>query len=167
MRNSTVFGFSDNLRLDLVVNDFLFNAKFKKKIKILSDGTPWRPLVHLKDLISITNFFIENYNFINNNTINIGFNDMNLQVRDIAKVISDFYGAKLEILAENPSDKRSYKVSFKNINQELKSKSFTNIFDACVEFDNKILSNKLTENSFYDSDSIRIKKLKNIYEKIF
>lgn len=92
---------------------------------------------------------------------------MNLQVKDVAKVISDYYDAELDIVAENPSDKRSYKVSFEYLEKYSNIKQFTNIYDACTEFDNKIENNGLTEKNFLESDSIRIKKLKNIYEKIF
>ncbi len=157
MRNSTVFGCSDNLRLDLVANDFLFNAYFNKKISILSDGKPWRPMVHVKDIADLADFFVENTS--QNTTVNIGSNELNVQVRDIAESISKKINSDLEIKNLNPSDKRSYKVSFDKLKNITNKNDYRDFDYFSNEFQDMIKEHKLIKESFLEKDTIRLKKL--------
>jgi nucleoside-diphosphate-sugar epimerase len=113
LRYATACGFSDRLRLDLVLNDFVACAIVDKKITILSDGTPWRPLIHVKDMSRAMDWGIhrsEGSNFI---VVNAGSNKWNYQVKDLAYAVQKaFNGIEISINANAQPDKRSYKVSF-------------------------------------------------------
>ncbi len=89
LRFATACGMSDRLRLDLVLNDFVAGAVATGNINILSDGSPWRPLIHT------------------------GSDSWNYQVRDLAQAIADLIpGTAIEINKDAPPDKRSYRVNF-------------------------------------------------------
>ena len=84
LRFATACGYSENLRLDLVLNDFVASAIANKEIKVLSDGSPWRPLIHVKDIKAI-NWALDEIRFNRFLALNIGMNKMNFQVKTIAK----------------------------------------------------------------------------------
>lgn len=115
LRFSTACGMSERLRLDLVLNDFVAGTVASKKITILSDGTPWRPLINIKDMARAIDWAInreisDGGEFL---AVNVGSNEWNYQVKDlaeaIAKVIPD---VDISIDKNAQPDKRSYKVSF-------------------------------------------------------
>ena len=115
LRFSTACGMSDRLRLDLVLNDFVAGAVASGKITILSDGTPWRPLIHVRDMARAIEWAIsrdakDGGNFL---AVNVGCNEWNFQVKDlaaaVAKVIPD---VKVSINKDAEPDKRSYRVDF-------------------------------------------------------
>jgi nucleoside-diphosphate-sugar epimerase len=115
LRFSTACGMSQRLRLDLVLNDFVAGAVSSRKITILSDGTPWRPLINTKDMARAIDWAIsrkaaDGDNFL---AVNVGSDDWNFQVRDLAyavkKVIPD---VEVSINKDAEPDKRSYRVDF-------------------------------------------------------
>ncbi len=115
LRFSTACGMSERLRLDLVLNDFVAGAVASKKITILSDGTPWRPLINIKDMARAIDWAISRDpadvgEFL---AVNVGSSEWNYQVRDlaeaVAKVIPDI---DISINKDAQPDKRSYRVSF-------------------------------------------------------
>ena len=115
LRFSTACGMSDRLRLDLVLNDFVTGAIASKKIAILSDGTPWRPLINIRDMARAIEWaIIRNIaaggEFL---AVNVGSDEWNYQVKDlaaaVAKVIPD---VDISINSNAQPDKRSYKVNF-------------------------------------------------------
>lgn len=115
LRFSTACGMSDRLRLDLVLNDFVAGAVASKKIAILSDGTPWRPLINVKDMAramdwAVNRDVVKGGEFL---AVNIGCDEWNYQVKDlaeaVAKVIPD---VEISINKNAQPDKRSYRVSF-------------------------------------------------------
>jgi len=117
LRFATACGISDRLRLDLVLNDFVASAVAFKKITILSDGSPWRPLIDVQDMCRAIVWAIEFdlRNNINSNTIsiNIGSNEWNYSVKELAELVCvQCPGTILEINNDAPEDKRSYKVDF-------------------------------------------------------
>lgn len=114
LRNATAYGYSPMLRLDLVANQFLAGAFIEREIRILSDGSPWRPLVHCED---IARAFVAGLDApvdsINGVAVNIGNNSENYQVKDIAKIVADIVpNCDLVITGEHGADTRSYRVSF-------------------------------------------------------
>jgi len=121
-RPSTVFGVSPKLRCDVVYNNFIASAYTTGKIEIKSDGTPWRPVVHVQDL---SNAFIAGLEapkeLISNESFNVGIKNGNYQVKELAeaahKVIK---GSSIIFTGEHGSDSRTYKVSFKKIFSILK-----------------------------------------------
>lgn len=119
LRFSTACGFSPRLRLDLVLNDFVASAVINKEIKILSDGSPWRPLIHVKDMARAIEWAVirgeETAAFI---AVNVGHESWNYQIKDLAYAISDLIpGTRVSINTDATPDKRSYKVSFKLLAQ--------------------------------------------------
>jgi nucleoside-diphosphate-sugar epimerase len=117
LRPSTIFGASPRLRTDIILNNFLLNAYYNKKIQIISDGLPWRPILHVKDLCNvISNLISKNYKNINGKAFNIGLNGGNFRVIDLAiKVLKKLKGISVEIINTHDKDQRTYKVSFKRI----------------------------------------------------
>jgi nucleoside-diphosphate-sugar epimerase len=121
LRFSTACGMSARLRLDLVLNDFVASAVASGKITILSDGTPWRPLIHIRDMARAIDWAIErplsaNGSFL---VVNIGANEWNYQVRDLAEAVARIIpGTDVSINKDAQPDKRSYRVNF-NLFQSL------------------------------------------------
>lgn len=115
MRNSTVYGFAPKFRNDLVVNNLATTALAYGEIRIMSDGTPWRPLIDVRDLSRIfIEFLTIDGEKINGEIINVGFDENNFQVKDIISVIQKFVpNCKVIYTGEHGKDTRSYKVSFK------------------------------------------------------
>ena len=115
LRFSTACGFSPRLRLDLVLNDFVASALALKKINILSDGTPWRPLINTKDMARAMDWAIgreakDGGEFL---IVNIGSDEWNYQVKDLAAAVQrEMPGVEVAINRDAPPDRRSYKVDF-------------------------------------------------------
>ncbi len=114
MRNSTVYGFSPKFRNDLVVNNLVTTALAYGQIRIMSDGTPWRPLIDVRDLSKVfIEFLTIDSKKINGKIINVGFNENNFQVKDIVSVIKKYIpNCKIVYTGEHGKDTRSYKVNF-------------------------------------------------------
>jgi nucleoside-diphosphate-sugar epimerase len=116
LRNATAFGSSPKLRLDLVVNNLVGLAHATNAIAMTSDGTPWRPLVHVRDICMAFKCALEApRSAIHNQAFNIGRTDTNHQVREIAERIGAVIkGAQITFGTNNSGnpDKRTYRVSF-------------------------------------------------------
>jgi nucleoside-diphosphate-sugar epimerase len=121
LRNATAYGASPKLRLDLVVNNLVGWAVTSKKIRIMSDGTPWRPLVHAEDIARAFFAVLEApLEKINGVAFNVGINEDNYQVKDIAYLVGEIVpGCEVIFTGEHGSDSRSYKVEFSKIKTEL------------------------------------------------
>lgn len=120
MRNATAFGASPRMRFDIVLNNLAGLAWTTKEIKMTSDGTPWRPLVHALDISKAIACTLEApRDIIHNQIFNVGDTANNYQVKEIAQIIADvFKGCKLNF-GDKGSDNRSYRVSFEKINKIL------------------------------------------------
>jgi nucleoside-diphosphate-sugar epimerase len=114
-RFATACGMSERLRLDLVVNDFVAGAFTSGEITILSDGTPWRPLINVKDMARAIRWSHERKHSNGGDflVVNTGSDDWNYMVKDLAlKVQTILPEIKVSINQDAPPDKRSYKVDF-------------------------------------------------------
>ena len=115
LRFATACGMSDRLRLDLVLNDFVAGAVASGKINILSDGSHWRPLIHVKDMALAIEWAIsrnkqQGGNFL---TVNAGSNEWNYQVADLAEAVAKAIpGTEVILNKDAAPDKRSYQVNF-------------------------------------------------------
>lgn len=113
LRFSTACGMSDRLRLDLVVNDFVASAVATGKITILSDGTPWRPLIHIEDMARAIDWAISREVGGDYLAVNVGRDDWNYQVKELAAAVRQVLpGVEVSINANAAPDRRSYRVSF-------------------------------------------------------
>ena len=120
-RPSTVFGVSPRLRCDIVFNNFVACAYTTGKIEILSDGTPWRPVVHIRDVCSAFIAGVEApLEIVAGRSYNVGIQNGNFSVRDLAEAAQRAVpGTTLKFMGQHGRDSRTYKVSFKRILSEL------------------------------------------------
>jgi nucleoside-diphosphate-sugar epimerase len=120
LRFSTACGMSPRLRLDLVLNDFVACALTSGEITVLSDGTPWRPLIDVEDMAraiewALTRDADQGGQYV---AVNVGTAEWNYQVRDLAEaVVRSVPGTKLSINTNAPPDRRSYQVNFDKYRQ--------------------------------------------------
>lgn len=165
MRNATAMGISPRMRFDIVVNNLTGFAKTTSKIQILGDGTPWRPLVHVKD---ICNAFIAalkaDKETIHNQAFNIGDKKENYQIKTIAEKVKENYYPQCEITIakKDAGDKRDYRISFEKLNNRLKFNSSVTLKDCIIrlgkEYDKINLNDKIFNHPIYNRLS-QIKKL--------
>jgi len=121
LRPSTVFGASPRLRCDIVFNNLVACAYTTGRIEIKSDGTPWRPVVHVQDVCSaIIASLLAPASVVAGKAFNVGIPDGNFSVRDLAEAASEAVpNCELIFTGEHGKDARSYKVSFNRILTEL------------------------------------------------
>jgi nucleoside-diphosphate-sugar epimerase len=115
LRFATACGMSDRLRLDLVLNDFVACALSQGKITVLSDGTPWRPLIDVADMARAIDWAIDRAADVGGRylAVNAGSDDRNYQVKDLANAVAKSVpGTDVSINTSAPVDSRSYKVDF-------------------------------------------------------
>ncbi|MET7357869.1 SDR family oxidoreductase [Streptomyces sp. NPDC005562] len=114
MRNATAFGFSPRLRADIVLNNLVGHALLTSEVLVLSDGTPWRPLVHAADIArAFTAALGAPRDAVHDRAFNIGSETNNVTVAEIAEqVAASVPGSKVVITGENGADPRSYRVDF-------------------------------------------------------
>ncbi|MFH7030713.1 MAG: NAD-dependent epimerase/dehydratase family protein [Heteroscytonema crispum UTEX LB 1556] len=120
LRNATAFGASPRMRFDIVLNNLSGLAWTTKEIKMTSDGTPWRPLVHLLDICKAIVCTLEApRDIIHNQIFNVGDTASNYRVKEIAEIVAKvFTGCKLSF-GDSGADNRSYRVSFEKISTTL------------------------------------------------
>lgn len=120
LRNATAYGASPRMRFDIVLNNLSGLAATSGKIVMTSDGTPWRPLVHVLDICEAIVRTIEApQDAIHNEIFNVGHDADNFQVREIAQIVAgEFPGCELTF-GPSGGDNRSYRVSFAKIHAKL------------------------------------------------
>ncbi|QLE56102.1 NAD(P)-dependent oxidoreductase [Nostoc sp. TCL26-01] len=161
MRNATAFGASPRMRFDIVLNNLSGLAWTTKEIKMTSDGTPWRPLVHALDICKAIICALEApRDIIHNQVFNVGDTANNYRVKEIAEIIAaTFPGCKLSF-GDNGADNRSYRVSFDKINTILPGfkcdwdaqRGARQLFDLFSQID-------MTEDTFLFRGFTRLKQL--------
>jgi nucleoside-diphosphate-sugar epimerase len=120
LRNATAYGPSPRMRFDIVLNDLCALAWTRKKIAMISDGSPWRPIVHIEDICEAMRCAVEApADAINGEVFNVGRSDENFRVREIAEIVAGAFPG-CEVSVGPPSqDNRSYRVSFDKIASRL------------------------------------------------
>jgi len=120
LRNATVFGFSPRLRADVVLNNLVGWAHLDGEVRVLSDGSPWRPLVHVRDVADAFLAALEApTEAVHGRAFNVGSEGENHRVRDLATIAGDVCGARVSILGAPDPDARSYRVSFARVREAL------------------------------------------------
>jgi nucleoside-diphosphate-sugar epimerase len=118
LRFATACGSSPGLRLDLVLNDFVTRAMLEQKITILSDGTPWRPLIHVSDMARALEWSLHRDPAMPYVVANVGSNEWNYRVIELAEAVArGIPGVSISVNKEAPPDKRSYRVGFDLFNE--------------------------------------------------
>ncbi len=180
LRLATVYGISPRIRLDVVINMLSSMAVSYKKLKLNSNGQAWRPHLNIKDVANI----IEKFLFLNknkkiNNIYNIGSDNNNYKIIDVAKKIKKIVSnTKIEFLDKKDKkslvsdkkihdgiDKRSYKVSFLKIKKLFPEYRFINLNSGIKKFIKELESYKMNKQKFSNIDFYRLQKLDQINSK--
>ena len=119
MRNATAYGASPRLRLDIVLNDLVASALTTGRILIKSDGTPWRPITHIRDIVAAAIAVLEApRDIVHNQVFNVGRNDENYRIRELADIVAEIVpNCHVEYAPGGGPDLRCYRVSFDKINR--------------------------------------------------
>tara|TARA_B100000945_G_C20349938_1_gene581751 strand:- start:39 stop:1022 length:984 start_codon:yes stop_codon:yes gene_type:complete len=117
LRNSTAFGYSSNLRLDLVVNDLTYGGLVNNEISLLSDGSPKRPLVHVDDICNFINIVLDDDRNLDKEIFNVGHEELNYSIKEIAESIAKILNIENLKFGDFDSDQRSYYLSFDKVKQ--------------------------------------------------
>jgi len=165
LRNATVFGISPRMRLDLVVQNLVAYGYLFGTITILSDGTPWRPLVHIQDVADAFCFLLEvPRENIHNKAFNIGHKENNVQIKTIAEIVKSVIpNTKIEIKNERPDDTRSYKVDFSKIYSLGFAPKYT-ILDGVKEIYETFQKVNFSKNDFESDKYITLKRYQKMME---
>lgn len=168
LRFATACGMSNRLRLDLVLNDFVAGAVATGKINILSDGTPWRPLIHVKDMALAIEWAVtrEPSNGGEYLAVNTGSNTWNYQVNELAEAVADVIPGTVVTVNKNAApDKRSYRVNFdlyKKLAPNHQPKYTLN--EAIQELRDGLLEMEFKDGDFRNSLLMRLKVLTSLQE---
>ena len=120
MRNATAYGASPRMRFDIVLNNLAGLAWTTKEIRMTSDGTPWRPIVHGLDICqAITSVLEAPLEAVANEVFNVGDTEHNYRVREIAEIVGEVFPGCLVSFGSPSPDNRSYRVSFDKIRKHL------------------------------------------------
>ena len=120
LRNATAYGASPRLRFDIVLNNLAGHAWTSNRIAMTSDGTPWRPLVHILDICkAIVCSLDAPREAIHNQVFNVGHNGDNYRVREIAGIVGDVFPGCEVTIGSSAGDNRSYRVNFDKIHAGL------------------------------------------------
>ena len=169
LRAATAYGVAPMLRCDLVVNNLTGWAYTTGKIRIMSDGTPWRPTIHVADLAQAYIACLEcPIELVHNEPFNVGQNKENYMIKDIAAVVKKIVpGCEVEYTYEHGSDSRTYKVNFDKITKTLKGffrpewdveKGVRQLYEA-------FKAHGLTLEEFTGNKYIRLNQLKVLVDK--
>ncbi|WP_040491421.1 NAD-dependent epimerase/dehydratase family protein [Ilumatobacter nonamiensis] len=116
LRNATAFGASPRQRFDLVVNDLAATGYLYKEIRMTSDGSPWRPFVHILDIAgAVAGVLTASRDAVHGQIFNVGSDEQNYQVRTIAETVADVIPGCSLTFGEPSPDRRNYRASFEKI----------------------------------------------------
>jgi nucleoside-diphosphate-sugar epimerase len=168
MRNATAYGLSPRLRADIVLNNLVCWAHTTGRVRIMSDGSPWRPIVHIEDISrAFAAVLTAPRDAIHNQAFNVGVNDENYQVREIAEVVRETVpGCRIEYAGQSGPDPRNYRVDFSKIARTLPD--FQPQWDArrgAHELREAFEHVGLTEEDFQGRKFTRLKQLNHLLDK--
>ncbi|MGH9381825.1 MAG: NAD-dependent epimerase/dehydratase family protein [Thermoanaerobaculia bacterium] len=163
LRFATACGLSDRLRLDLVLNDFVAAAVAESRITVLSDGTPWRPLIHVRDMARTIDWALERPGeaYL---AVNTGSDTWNYQIRDLAAAVAGaLHGVEVSINQAAPPDRRSYRVDF-GLFRRLAPDHLPQVTleQAVAELAAELQAIGFSDRNFRDSDWMRLKVLSGL-----
>jgi nucleoside-diphosphate-sugar epimerase len=160
LRNATAYGVSRRLRADIVVNNLVGHAVTTGKVLLQSDGSPWRPLVHLRDIIHAFEVMLKApRDLIHNQAFNVGRTSENFQIRDVANLVKEIVpNCEVAFAAGASADARDYRVSFKKIEHTLQAYRPTwTLRKGIEEIYNAYVQGKMTKEEFLGPRYYRLK----------
>ena len=169
LRFATACGPSPRLRLDLVLNDFVANAVACKEIRILSDGTPWRPLIDVRDMARAIEWaaLSRGASAGPHLVVNVGSNDWNWQIKELAQAVAAVVpGTSVHIAPDGQPDARSYRVDFGLFRSLAPAHQPTcTLANTVVEIKESLESIGFKDAGFRKSKYIRLHVLSTLFEK--
>ena len=166
LRFATACGWSERLRLDLVLNDFVAGAVATGEINILSDGTPWRPLIHMRDMARAIEWAVERVAspgspFL---AVNVGSDAWNFRVRELAEAVAEALPGTRVCLSPNARpDRRSYRVDFTLFKQLAPwHQPQHTLFDTIAELHYQLLEMSFHDPAFRTSRLMRLRLLASL-----
>ena len=168
LRFATACGISERLRLDLVLNDFVAGAVASREISVLSDGSPWRPLINVKDMARAFDWAVSRKpasggDFL---TVNVGGTHGNYQVKELAEAVARIVpGVRVKINEHAAPDKRSYRVNFKRYSELAPQYQPINNLDSSISELKEGLENlNFNDGNFRLSHFMRLVQLNHLRE---
>lgn len=163
LRFATACGFTSRTRLDLVLNDFVAAAITNGRIDILSDGSPWRPLIHISDMARAIDWAVSRESRVSGSSliVNAGCDEWNYQVMDLALAVKkEIPNSEVRVNKNAPPDKRSYQVNFSKFKELAPNhQPIVSLSNAINGLKNGLLSMNFTDTDFRNSNFIRLNTL--------
>ena len=167
MRNATAFGASPRLRLDVVVNNLVGYAATTGEVVIKSDGTPWRPLVHVEDIsAAFVAALAAPRELVHDEAFNVGANSENYRIRDVARIVEEVVpGARASFAPDAGPDTRSYRVDCSKLVRVLPaSRPRWTVLRGAQQLYRAYSSEKMTFDEFDGSRYLRVKRVRELQE---
>jgi nucleoside-diphosphate-sugar epimerase len=167
LRNATAYGHSPMLRIDLVVNNLLGSALAYGEIRIQSDGTPWRPLIHCRDIArAFVALARAPREAVHDRAINVGGNPENYQVRDVGNQVQKLIPqARITYTGEVGNDPRNYRVKFDLLNRLLPDfKLQYTLASGMEELHRKMVEHGFGKADFEGEQFVRLRTLKHRFQ---
>lgn len=157
LRNATAYGWSPRLRLDVVVNDLVSRALLTGEVRVLSDGSPWRPVVHAQDIASVVaEALVAPREVVHDAVFNVGFSSENYRVVELAEIVASVVeGSRVVVTGETGPDPRSYRVDFSRLARAFPT--LTQAYD--TRRGSRDLLERLREHGFSEADRPRCIRL--------
>jgi nucleoside-diphosphate-sugar epimerase len=165
LRFATAYGLSPRLRLDVVLNNLVGSAVTSRVVRLQSDGSAWRPLIHVQDIsAAISEVLHAPESEISNQAFNVGQTSHNYTVREIAEVVASVVpGSRVEFAQGAGADKRSYRVNFEKIATVIPSfKPFWDVKKGAQELYDAFRTSGLTRDDFEGSRFLRIRQVREL-----
>jgi nucleoside-diphosphate-sugar epimerase len=168
LRNATAYGASTRLRLDIVVNNLSAVALTTGKVHLQSDGTPWRPLVHIEDISRAFLAMMEApRELIHDQAFNIGRTEDNVQIRDVAEMVREAVpGSELTFAADAGPDLRNYRADFSKLNDTFPGlKLRWSVREGIAELLAAYAKHELTYDDFTSPRFVRLRRIRELLDQ--
>lgn len=165
LRNATAYGVSRRLRADIVVNNLVGHAVTTGKVLLQSDGSPWRPLVHIGDIITaIEASLVAPRDAVHNESFNVGRTGENYQIRDVANLVAEVVpDCEVAFAAGASADARDYRIDFTKIEAKLPGYEPTwTLRDGIVELYEAYVDSGLTLDEWSSSRYYRLRTIQDL-----
>jgi len=165
LRNATAYGASPRLRLDIVVNNLTAVAMTTGEVRLESDGSPWRPLVHIEDISAAFLAVLgAPREAVHDQSFNVGRPEDNVQVRDIAEMVRDAVpGSTVSLAAGAGPDLRNYRVDFAKLNDTFPDlKLRWSVREGVGEMVDAYAEHQLTYADFTSSRYVRLRRIREL-----
>jgi nucleoside-diphosphate-sugar epimerase len=165
LRNATAYGASPRLRLDIVVNNLTAVAMTTGEVRLQSDGSPWRPLVHVEDICRAFLAVLEApRELVHDQAFNVGRTEDNIQIRDVAELVRDAVpGSSLSFAEGAGPDLRNYRVDFSKLTETFPNLALRwCVRDGIDELVRAYTEHGMTYDDFMSSRFVRLRRIREL-----